>query len=39
MKKILNSYGINSMYDVFCTIIGFILIVCLLGFIGGKKKK
>jgi len=39
MKKKLNSYGINSIYDAFCTIIGFIVIVCLIGFIGGGKNK
>ena len=39
MKKILDSVGIKSGYDIFCTIIGFIVIVCLIGFLGGNKNK
>ena len=29
----------NKLYDIFCTIIGFIVIVCCIGFLGGGKDK
>ena len=39
MKELLHKYGIDSVSDALYTILGLIVMVCLLGFIGGGKNK